>query len=410
MIGVLVIVVSLRLRSTRAHRFAAPMAPGRHQRLLQRCGHRLFGGLQRRKQGAVADRHRREREAGGEGRLQRVAERGRTGPHRQPKFTPGTPAPPGSAPAHRRRRKSPRCRPDRNAAAMVCKLRPGVGRGLAGLAAAAVGADRRDMRTGRQPPARPHALGFRSPGSSRPTPAPCRRRTPGAPKPGRTEPAHSSLPISIVQQHVRPLGIVRPAHQHDVALAGGNPRAGDANRVGAAGLLAHEGAGRTDHAMHDGDIAGQKIGKLRQEQGRAEVAQQVLVQERAWIGCLGVTGQDGGIDGVSHAPRRRRRRSCPCATAARCCPSPRRSPAPARRRKRRCAARLPSGAGRRAWGSACPAPAAPWDARRRVRNCWHPAPSGKILQRIPMGIDAGTEAGDNADPGDQGVALMRHAG
>ena len=105
-----------------------------------------------------------------------------------------------------------------------------------------------------------------------PPPDACRAQT-GAKGGAAQQAAHL-----VVQQDIRPLGVVGAADQHDVALAGGDPRTGDAHGVGAAGFLAHEGARRADHAMHDGDIAGQQVGQLRQEQRRTQIAQQMLVQ------------------------------------------------------------------------------------------------------------------------------------
>ena len=67
-----------------------------------------------------------------------------------------------------------------------------------------------------------HGRGSRSPGSSRPSPAPCRRRRRLAlPRPAgaRSGCFHSTPPISWMQQHVGPLGVVRAADQEQVALA-----------------------------------------------------------------------------------------------------------------------------------------------------------------------------------------------
>ena len=83
----------------------------------------------------------------------------------------------------------------------------------------------------------------------------------------------------VEQQHVRALGIVGAADQRDVALPGRDARMRDAHRVDAGGFLAHEGARRAGHAVHDRDVAGEQVGELRQEQRRAQVVHQPLVEE-----------------------------------------------------------------------------------------------------------------------------------
>ncbi len=49
--------------------------------------------------------------------------------------------------------------------------------------------------------------------------------------------------------------------------------------------------------MHDGNIAGEQVGKLRQEQRRPQVAHQPLVEEGAWVFRVLDTGEDGAVDG-----------------------------------------------------------------------------------------------------------------
>ena len=48
--------------------------------------------------------------------------------------------------------------------------------------------------------------------------------------------------------------------------------------------------------MHQRNIAGKHVRQLRQEQGRAQIAHQAFVEERAWLLRLAHAGEDGGID------------------------------------------------------------------------------------------------------------------
>ncbi len=61
---------------------------------------------------------------------------------------------------------------------------------------------------------------------------------------------------------------------------------GDAQRVGAGGFLAHEGARGADHAMHERDIAGEQVRKLRKEKGGAQIAHQPFVDEGVALSAL----------------------------------------------------------------------------------------------------------------------------
>ena len=116
--------------------------------------------------------------------------------------------------------------------------------------------------------------------STMPPPAACRAQTGANGRPvARLLPQHAAS--LVVQQRVRPLGVERAADQEQIALARRDPRAGDAHRVGARGLLAHEGARGADHAVHQRDVARQQVGKLREEQRRPQIGQQLLVQQRA---------------------------------------------------------------------------------------------------------------------------------
>ena len=74
-------------------------------------------------------------------------------------------------------------------------------------------------------------------------------------------------------------------------------RFGDPQRVDAGLFLAHEGAGCARDAVHDGDVAGEQVRELRQEQRRPQVAHQALVEERAPVGGAPQPGQDLRVDG-----------------------------------------------------------------------------------------------------------------
>ena len=87
----------------------------------------------------------------------------------------------------------------------------------------------------------------------------------------------------IEHQQIGPLAIMRAADQRDVALSGADARKRDTHRIDAGEFLAHEGARGAGHAVHDRDIAGEQIGELRQEQCRAQIAHQPLVEKRSRI-------------------------------------------------------------------------------------------------------------------------------
>jgi hypothetical protein len=73
---------------------------------------------------------------------------------------------------------------------------------------------------------------------------------------------------------------------------------GDAQRIDAARLLAHEGARGTGDAVDDADIAREQVRELRQEQGRPQVVQEPLVEEGAGIVGPAQAGEDGPIDRI----------------------------------------------------------------------------------------------------------------
>ena len=86
------------------------------------------------------------------------------------------------------------------------------------------------------------------------------------------------------------------ADQRDVALAGLDTRERDPRRVDAGGFLAHEGARRSADAVNDGDIAGEQIGELRQEQRRPQIVHQPFVEKAGARIALRVGVQDRHVD------------------------------------------------------------------------------------------------------------------
>ena len=89
---------------------------------------------------------------------------------------------------------------------------------------------------------------------------------------------------------------MRRADQRDVALAGLDPRQRNPRRVDAGGFLAHEGARGAGHAVDDGDVAGEQVGELGQEQRRPQIVHQPLVEKPGSRIALGVGVQDRQID------------------------------------------------------------------------------------------------------------------
>src|SRR6185437_2439039 len=101
----------------------------------------------------------------------------------------------------------------------------------------------------------------------------------------------------VQDQYVLALAVLRAPDQGNVALAGRNARERNARGVHAGSFLTHEGARRPAYAVHDGDIAGKQVRKLREEQGRAQAAHQLLVEQARRGISLGLRGQDRAIDG-----------------------------------------------------------------------------------------------------------------
>ncbi len=119
-------------------------------------------------------------------------------------------------------------------------------------------------------------------------------------RPARPDRRELVLEVEIAElvenQKILALAVVRAADQRDVALAGRNARQRDPRRIDAGGFLAHEGARGPGYAVDDGDIAGQQIGELRQEQRRAQIAHQPFVEEAGGRIALGLRAENAGID------------------------------------------------------------------------------------------------------------------
>src|SRR5437588_12995810 len=68
----------------------------------------------------------------------------------------------------------------------------------------------------------------------------------------------------VQNQEILAFAVMRAADQRDVALTARDARQRNSRGIRARDLLAHEGARGSANAVDNGDIAGQKIGKLRQ--------------------------------------------------------------------------------------------------------------------------------------------------
>ena len=74
-------------------------------------------------------------------------------------------------------------------------------------------------------------------------------------------PQHATWRIK--QHHIPALRRKSAAHQSNLSAPFGKPRRRDANRISSRFFFPHQRARRSRHAMHDRDIAGEQIGKLR---------------------------------------------------------------------------------------------------------------------------------------------------
>src|SRR5690606_28283448 len=98
-----------------------------------------------------------------------------------------------------------------------------------------------------------------------------------------------------LQDHVLAAGKGGAANEEDVALAGTYTPPGDLDGADAGDFLTEKGARRAGHLVHDGDVAGEEVGQLRQEKRRAQVAAQALIEEFAGLGRIRQAFQDGAV-------------------------------------------------------------------------------------------------------------------
>src|ERR1700733_6516016 len=100
----------------------------------------------------------------------------------------------------------------------------------------------------------------------------------------------------VENQQVLALAVMRTSDQRDVALAGRYACERDPRRIHTRDFLAHESARGSRHAVHDGDVAGQEVRQLRQEQRRTQIAHQAVI-EKAGRGIARRGGvENAGID------------------------------------------------------------------------------------------------------------------
>jgi hypothetical protein len=276
--------------------FAAPVTHRRHDRLRQRAVHRVLARGPRRKQATTADGERGEGDVHGKLRLQGKAEIGAGGADGNVAVLREEGALLGG-----------RGRRARGA---------GDHRGLAGLEMACNLAPELAERRGHVAgvfPARPvgmhgaetgEALGAARlrmlAGLDHQKRAERAERKAGArlAVPHRYELVLQAEAAELVKhQQVGALGVVTAADQRDVALARCDPRMRDPDRVDARGLFAHEGARRPGHPVHDRDVAGEQVRKLREEQRRAKIAHQPFVEKGLRLLRGRQAGQDRRVGG-----------------------------------------------------------------------------------------------------------------
>src|ERR1700716_1198936 len=83
----------------------------------------------------------------------------------------------------------------------------------------------------------------------------------------------------VEDQEVLAFAVLRATDQRDVALTAGDTCERDPRRVNACSFLAHESARRSGYAVHDGDVAGQQVRKLRQKKRRTQIVHQPFVEK-----------------------------------------------------------------------------------------------------------------------------------
>src|SRR6516162_6588295 len=84
------------------------------------------------------------------------------------------------------------------------------------------------------------------------------------------------------EEHVPARAVISAADQRQFTLSSGDAGLRHAYRVGAGRLFAHKRSRRADHAVHERDVAGKQVWKLRQKQRRAQIAHQSFVEKGAW--------------------------------------------------------------------------------------------------------------------------------
>ena len=96
--------------------------------------------------------------------------------------------------------------------------------------------------------------------------------------PNRLERASQKVSAGIVeQQRLFAFAVVRSTHQRKLALPGGDARMRNTHRIDARCLSACGAARRPGHAVHNGNIAGEQIGKLCQEKSRPQIVHQLFI-------------------------------------------------------------------------------------------------------------------------------------
>ena len=163
--------------------------------------------------------------------------------------------------------------------------------------------------------------------------------------------------------------------------------------------------------MHDGDVAGQQVRQLREEQRRPQAVGEHLVQLHRGLGGRQrrQRGQRPPRRARCRARRRRRRRSGACRTTS----AARAGLVDARARRHRCrgAARAPSAAGRPSSGSARRVQRRQRDAPGRARRPPRPPPARRRAATSAARCASAplAQRGDQADAGDHHIAGAGHA-
>ncbi len=132
----------------------------------------------------------------------------------------------------------------------------------------------------------------------------------GCPRTGDDAAAFRSLPLPdrlpwsamqiackfVAKQHVVVFGLEGAADQNVGRLAASDTRGRGIDGRNARAFLAHEGSRRAGDLVHDRDVAGEKIGKLREKKRRAQFRCQLLVEQHAQVFAAFGSLEDGRID------------------------------------------------------------------------------------------------------------------